>query len=315
MRILIISTNALGDTYLSCSALSSLLRYYQTSEISFVANENSKFFLGKFNIDKTFYLKRKSLNEIAKIFFLIRKEKYDLVYNFFPGRVNTFLFLGSISKVKAGFVNIKKKNEWYNSTQRLFLKGKERLNKSHFWRPSMNFLERIEMCLSASGVETNNIIKPRFSLDKLPNENFNNDVVIHFASRRSNKNIKNQELVNFIKHLCIEKNLRVGLTGIKEDFLKLEIFRNTKNVKFYCNLSIEELVTILLNSKIFIGVDSFPIHLADAYNIKTIGVFGDSRPESAFQTMNNKYIIRKNRISEISSTDILKVFETAYFSV
>jgi len=311
MKVLIISVNALGDTYLSCSVLSPIVKHFQKSEINFVANENSKFFLDKFELNNVLYLKSKSLNEIAKIFFILKKVKYDLVFSFFPGRVNSFLFLGSISKVKAGFVNIKKKKEWYNNTQRLFLKGAEKLKEKHFWKPNMNFLERIEMCLSASGVVVNQLNKPRFSFDKLITENFYNDVVVHFASRRSDKNIRNQELIKLIKYLSIEKNLKVGLVGIKEDFANVEDLRNVKTIKFYCNPSIEELITLLLDTKLFIGVDSFPIHLADAYNIKTIGIFGNTNPECVFQSMTNKYIVKNKTVSDINYRDVLDVFDTA----
>lgn len=312
MKILIISTNALGDTYLSCSALCPLRQQYDEPIIDFVANKDSELFLNQFHLNKIFYLKKKSFSEIIKTIFLIRKERYDLVYSFFPGRVNSFLLIGSNSKIKSGFVNMKKLNEWHTASQKLFLKGMNIASMYHIWNPQMNYLERIIMCLDSTGINVNDINKPKIPLSKTANQNVSSDIVIHFTSSRSYRNIKDSELMNLINHLSNKMNLKVNLIGSEKDFNKIDKFSDNNNVKFISDPSIEILISVLLKTKIFIGVDSFPIHLADAYNIETIGIFGGTRPESVFQSMANKLIIKKKAVNDISCNDILSVFNLAF---
>ena len=313
MKILIISVNALGDTYISCSAINFLKNHFQKLEIHFLANKNSKFFLEKFKLNKIFYLRNKTVRDIIKTLLLIKKEKYDIVYSFFPGRINSFFLIVSNSKVKSGFVNFRKLNEWYDSSQRLFIRGKSTESKIQYWKPSMNFLERVEMCLLSTDVIVNNLLKPKFNFKELIFEKNFSDVVIHFKSRRSNKSIKNQELINLIYDLINKKKLKVTLIGIKENFVDIEKICNNKNMKLVINPTIEKLISTLFETKIFIGVDSFPIHLADAYNIKTIGIFGNTYPNSVFQSMNNKFIIRKKKANDVSCKDILEIFEFVFF--
>ena len=313
MKVLIISVNALGDTYLSCAALKSLREKYNDPIIDFVANSNAKLFLDKFHLNRIFYLNKKSIIEVIKTFFLLREEKYDIVYNFFPGRVNSFFSLCSNSKIKSGFVNLRKLNEWHNSSQKLFLKGINISSGKQAWNPEMNYLKRITMCLNSTGVNVNDIDKPHIHLLSPSLRNNTNDVVIHFTSNRFDRNIKNSELVKLVTELINEMNLKVSLIGAKRDFVKIGKLRTHKNIQFISEPSIEMLISILTDTKLFIGVDSFPIHLADAYGVKTIGIFGDTNPKIVFQSMKNKFIVKKRAVKYIRSKDILEVFESAFY--
>jgi len=67
------------------------------------------------------------------------------------------------------------------------------------------------------------------------------------------------------------------------------------------------LIELMLKCKVFIGVDSFPIHLADAYEIKTIGIFESTNPDSVLQNRENKYILKKDAFEKIELKDIIDV--------
>lgn len=314
MRILIISLNALGDTYLSCSALSILRDHFRKPIIDFVVNKKSEFFIEQFNLNKIFYLKHKSIKEIIRTYYLLRKGKYDIAFSFFPGRVNTFFLIGSNAKIKSGFINLRRIDEWHDKAQTIYLKGRDVPFRKQIWKPKMNYLERIKICLISVGVVVKDLYKPRFSNPDLTLNNFNSDVVIHFTSSRFYRNLKSQEFQNLVYHLSTKMNLRVNLLGSKKDFIRFDKIRDSKNVQFVSDPKIDILIATLLKTKVFIGVDSFPIHLADAYNIKTIGIFGGTRPESVFQSMENKFIVQKRVVSDISCKNILDVFEFAFYN-
>ncbi len=73
-----------------------------------------------------------------------------------------------------------------------------------------------------------------------------------------------------------------------------------RNIKNYKNLSgrtsLQELITNILNLDLFVTGDSGPMHLAAAFQIPTVTIFGPTQPSETSQWMNKKNVIVKKNL-------------------
>ena len=115
-KILVVPTNAIGDTYLSMSAIPYIQEEMVDAEIDFLVSPNSKFLFSDENVNNVFTI-NKSLFAIIKLGIQIKKKKYDYIFSFFPGIVNSFFFTIVKSKNKGGFVNYLRRTEWFDKDQ------------------------------------------------------------------------------------------------------------------------------------------------------------------------------------------------------
>ena len=91
-----------------------------------------------------------------------------------------------------------------------------------------------------------------------------------------------------------------GGTGEKEIASDIEKYLIEKGVTNYQNLSdktsITELISQIENLDLFITGDSGPMHLAAAYKIPTVAIFGPTNDKETSQWMNEKSIIVKKNL-------------------
>ena len=278
-KILIISCNALGDTYLSAGALEALRGFAPSIEIHFIAQRNSIFFLQKLPIDKIFLLVSKKIIDIFKLINSIRKNKYDIVFTFFPGLVNSIFFYFTKSQIRIGFPNFIRRNQWYNISQKVIIKGIS--NQEFEWQPEMNYMLRISKLLELAGIDKKYVAKPIFNNIKPLGNHFSEGITIHYKATDNERSISNDDLIKFCTALLNKGIERITLVGTELDFDSHIIqFCEKNNVNIIMNPSLQELLNLILEVKVFIGVDSFPLHIADAYNTNFLGIFGPTFPSS-----------------------------------
>lgn len=300
MRILLISTNAIGDTYISCSAFFALKEKYPSCKIDIVALKSCEFFLSKIEFNKLFLLDKKTYSDVIYQIGKVRKIKYDYVFNFFPGQVNSFFFQFSSGIKKAGFRNIKKVKDWHNQDDTVATKPSDSIE--YKWKKTDNFLERISLPLKAVGIEGLNIRKPEFNPI---NEKKEYDIVMHFFSSDERKSLPVELINHIITELPKKFALKIVLIGSKEELKLIEGTTTESNLSFEELSDFNRTLSIIKNCSLFIGVDSFPIHLADAYGVKTLGIFTCTDENSVFQSMKNKFILRINDMEKIKGKDLI----------
>ena len=98
---LIISTNAIGDSYLSLSAIDSIKSTFPRSKIYFVINYKSNIISYAIPASEVFILKSKSVFSVINLLIKIWKIQFDYSLTFFPGRINSLLLLLSRAKIRA----------------------------------------------------------------------------------------------------------------------------------------------------------------------------------------------------------------------
>ncbi len=125
-----------------------------------------------------------------------------------------------------------------------------------------------------------------------------NKIIIAPISSDITKNINEQSLNILIKHLkkeFIQSSIIVALPREHKNMkIDVEKFIFAKNA-----INSTNFLDILLQSDLFVGVDSGPLHLALALNIDSIGVFG---PTSPFTILDNNQTIKIYRDTKLRNT-------------
>lgn len=280
--------NAIGDAYLSASAIPILRSYWadEKNEIHFVHSSKADFLIKELDIDKNFSLKRKSIFNVINTIFNLRENEYDIVLCPFPGRLNSIFYSLCNGKKKSGFINFKKVESWDDKVMPLNINGE---NSNINWNPDQNFLKRVQLCLEGVDVKIKSeISKLQFPLleDMSTAKNNKEYVLFHFNSRIPEKNISDELLIKIIE--AAKKEIPDLKLLDKPDIIN---YLDDKYVESINTQSLKDLVNLVKNCTLFIGVDSFPIHIADAYNKKIICFIKTSNLRSILKNMENKYPI------------------------
>lgn len=90
------------------------------------------------------------------------------------------------------------------------------------------------------------------------------------------KNIPTKENVKLINWITKNLGLKVYIIGRVKGLDKLEEIKGVKNLS--CKTSGSDLVTLAFNSELIVGPDSAGIHLAEAYRVPGVGIFGTLPP-------------------------------------
>ncbi len=287
-RCLIISTNALGDTYLSLSALPAL----KDMETDLLCPAAFKTYAEYFNLNKIFLLQSKKIKDVIELGMDMMDINYDYVFSFFPGRINTFFFNLAKSEIKCGYINCTNIPEWHNKPSKLSIRGKKKCH--YIWRPENNYLDRIFYALYYTGLKPTN-------LNKLPLPYFKpaiidkKFIICNFSSRSEFRNLPKSSSDKILNELNKVYNGEVFLLSDKQDEDYIINYSDTENV-----------LNHIISSEAFIGVDSFPLHIADAYNKKIIGLFSNTNSASAFQNSNDKVMLKEPDLNNISPQEIIK---------
>lgn len=279
ISFLISSTNAIGDSYLSLSAIASIKNTFPNSRIFIVLNYESNLLSPFIPAEEIFILKSRSIYSLINLLNKLRKIEFDYSLTFFPGRINTLLLLLSKAKIKAGFRNYRKIENWFNKSQKVYSNIKDA--RVQQWFPELNFLERIRIVLETVGISSNNIIK--FSLTQNPWKDVEKEsILIHPFSMIKNKSMSVSQLQALVNYLKEKSGCGIIITGGKELNSASEFYHwlSLMPVDIRDNEHLSSLVELILNSKIFFAVDSFPIHIADSYDCNFIGIFGPTNPRS-----------------------------------
>lgn len=296
-KILIISTNAIGDAYLSMSAIELLENEYGNVDFTFVFPKSAR----ELNISKdTNYKILYASKSIANFVLIIAKlfyHKYDFTFSFFPGRYNTFLLKLCRSKNKGGYFNYKKIERWDNQILIPTIYRQGEFEAAAKWSYSKNYLELIGNILRCFVPEvTVKKCKP-FISDKVI---YNSDtIIIHGISRNSDRSFTIAQFNTIVKFLDELSIKNIYILGSKKDNERIKENLNYSNVSYLSDLSLEKLV-MQLSTSFLIATDSFPLHIADAYNTNFIGLFTSTKPDAVLTNVKKSIILKKDSFSEIS---------------
>ena len=275
MKILIELPTWLGDTIMATPAIDNIINYYHEPEITVVGSFTSIELIN--NHPKV--VKAEVLNK--KYTYLIKEArnlgKFDVFFSFRSSFRSRILKLLISSKDKYLFEG----NKYQNCHQ------VEKYN--HY----------INDCLKTDFKAGKLNIKPSL------NSSFNySDPVVGINPGSSYGEAKRwypEEYAEVCVKLSLQYNIIIfggpGEEDIAVDIEKLLIENGIQN---YQNLaaktSINELINHIANLDLFITGDSGPMHLAAAFQIPTVAIFGSTNNKETSQWMNEKSIIVKKNL-------------------
>ena len=274
MKILIELPTWLGDTVMATPAIENLSNFFNDSEItligSIVAIEALK---NHPKVTKTYVLEKNYFN------------LYTTIKSF--GEFDVFFSFRSSfrSKFMKFFISSKRK---YQFDKNKFIEGHQVEKYNNFINIVMN-INSIpgELILHSKK-------KTKDSKNKLVGINPG-------ASYGSAKRWYPKKFADVAIDLSSHYDIVIfGGTSEKEIALDIEKYLIEKGVTNYQNLSdktsITELISQIENLDLFITGDSGPMHLAAAYKIPTVAIFGPTNDKETSQWMNEKSIIVKKNL-------------------
>lgn len=274
MKILIELPNWLGDTVMASPAIENLANYYSNSKITIVGSHASV--------------------EIIKNHPKVSKS-YVLSYKFFDlcrtikGLDDFDIYISFRGSLRAKFIKS------LVSAQSKYQFNKKKYPNVHQVEKYNNFVsEVIGIIVSPGSLVLHNLT--------LKNNNRKNKILglNPGASYGNSKRWYPKEFANVAEALSTNFDLLIfGGPGDEKIANEIESSLIKKGIKNYQNLagktSVIELIDKIANLDLFITGDSGPMHIAAAFQIPTVAVFGPTKHNETSQWKNNKSaIVKKN---------------------
>ena len=273
MKILIELPTWLGDTVMTTPAIENLVNHFNNVEItllgSFVAIEALK---NHPKVIKTYVLEKKNINlyKTLKDF-----DEFDVFFSFRSSLRSKFIKFYISSKSK------------YQFDKKKYIKDHQVEKYNNFINDSLNintFPGKLILHTKEKNLDRKN---------KLLGINPG-------ASYGSAKRWYPKEFADVAIDLSSQYDIIIFGGPDEKDIAKdIEKYLITKGVDNYKNLSaqitINELISQISNLNLFITGDSGPMHLAAAFQIPTVAIFGPTKDNETSQWMNEKsMIVKKN---------------------
>jgi heptosyltransferase-3 len=275
LKILVIKIRNIGDTLLMTPLIKNL-KLNTDAKIDVLINEESKSMLTHNpNINEIIIYPRKIIkNSKFKILkdinflFQIIKRKYDIIINLTEGDRGAIISLFSNSKKTLGYLP---KNRFLK-----FLKPydlyKESFERIHSVERDLSFLKLLNFKVFEKKLE---IFDNNLKID-LPK----NYVLIHPVAKWKFKYWERDRFAKVIDYIK-SKNYEVILTSSPNEYEKKylnDIYSlcGKKPLLYPGKFSLEEMKIVVKNAKLFLGVDTAIMHMASAYDIPIVALFGHS---------------------------------------
>ena len=273
MKILIELPTWLGDTVMATPAIENLVSHFNNVEITLLGSFVSiAAFKNHPKVLKTYVLDKQYINLYKK---LKDFDEFDVFFSFRSSLRSKFIKFYISSKSK------------YQFDKKKYIKGHQVEKYNNFINDSLN-INTFANKLILHTKEKNTDVK-----NKLLGINPG-------ASYGSAKRWYPKEFAKVAIDLSSQYDIIIFGGPNEKDIAKdIEKYLIEKGVENYKNLAaqitINELITQISNLDLFITGDSGPMHLAAAFQIPTVAIFGPTKDNETSQWMNEKsMIVKKN---------------------
>ena len=276
MKVLIELPTWLGDCVMATPTIENIVNYYNDVEITFISSFVS--------IEVMKYHPK-----VVKT--VILDKKYDVLYKSLKSLGYFDKFFSFRSSVRSKFL------KFFISAKNKYQFDKSKYNVGHQVEKYNNFVNNSLNINSTPGkllLYTNSKLKTQNS--KLPLLGINPG-----ASYGSAKRWYPKEFAKVASELSSQYDI-VIFGGPSEKDIAMDIEKSLieKGVNNYQNLAgkttIPELIDRISKLDLFITGDSGPIHVAAAFQIPTVTIFGPTKDDETSQWMNDKSIIVKKNL-------------------
>jgi len=274
-KILIIKPRGIGDVILSTIVLKNLKENLPECEIHYLTEsfaapvlENNPFVSKIYTFGKTLFQNIALIREL-------RKEKYDIIFDFYSNpRTAQFTFLTK-AKLRIGY-DKRGRNYAYN------LKIKITDPNLHSALAHLKFLQEIGLKTQSEEIlyfitESEKSFARKFFEENHLGENC---IGIIPGGGWSSKRCEPEKFAEICKAINEKWNFNFLILHGKEDFEDAEkIHSLIPEISLLApDTSLREMVALISQCKVVIANDSGPMHLSAALEIPTIGIFGPTNP-------------------------------------
>ena len=273
-KILIIGMNYIGDTIFITPLIRAIKKHYKDCIIDIVNGKRGIDILKENpHINKIIVREENTLENLLE---KLRKENYDI------GFAATTAFYGASILYKA---KIPIRAGVSSELRGIFLNKKTswKKHKRHIVDTILSILK--PMNIETDGIKTELFLteeENNFGIEKM--KNYKNCLLVHGGATRISKRYNAENFAELIEMFYKKIQVPIILIGSasKEDIdfankMKSKL-GNIITEDLTAKLSIRELMAVIKNSYALIGGDSAPLHIANAFNIYSIGIFGDTLP-------------------------------------
>ena len=276
MKVLIELPTWLGDCVMATPAIENIVNFYNDAQITFIGSSVS--IKAMKNHPKT--VKTVVLSKKYSDLYKVSKElgRFDVFFSFRSSIRSKFLIFLILSKNKYQFDKNKYQDQHQVKKYNDFVNASLKISSS---------AKKLKLYLD-SNVSLLAKLKPLLGINP-------------GASYGSAKRWYPQEFAKVASKLSHKYDIVIfggpGEKDIANDIEK-ELIKN--NVKNYQNLAgrttISELISHVSNLDLFITGDSGPMHVAAAFQVPTVAIFGPTKDKETSQWMNEKNIIVKKNL-------------------
>jgi len=292
-RIGIIHLNQIGDLLFSLPLLRALRDNFPQAEIhSIVRPHLAELLATSTDVSQLIPRQRGFINTL-RLLKKVRQNRYDLLITLANSGGAGFLTALSKAKVKAGFASF----PWG-----WFLDIKEKIEGHHSWLNNLKLLKRLEIEIKKNDYVGLLILPPADKSKELPAGKY--AVISPGTSRRRTvKAWSEEKFSELIIRLKETHQLNAVLVGGKENCQSNERIRQLvkekggqESLDLTGKTSVLDLAYLVKGASLFVGVDSGIMHLAAAFDIPVVGLFGPSDPAYVGPQNPRSIVIQKKDI-------------------
>lgn len=304
-RIIYFHLGGLGDCIHDLSALSQLVSCYPNARVYYICKTHAN------SLIKHSYLDKKISTITVDNFFDVIKAIFKT-----PFRADYFI-VGCGSNIAK--VNIFKKF-LFPRISGASLPDYPDQKLINFWTKASTFSVLLQPIKGAHRVFTNwslmdlmgikgDMHQPKLNYSKISNIQLPQDInkiinteylVVHHgaASLDSLKHFNDSKFSDIINTVIQKYDLNVVLVGgMQEVSASKRIFSLCKSSEHILDLtgklSLSQLMKVIFNSKLVLGTDSGPGHIAAALSVPTVSLFGPTDPRQCSPLTRNGYVVRQ----------------------
>lgn len=313
-KILVIHPQRIGDFLVLQPMIRALKKRFSQIPISFLASNDIKPLAERDpSLAKVFVFDEINVGlwEFLRLYHTLKKQSFDLIINCQTGFTNfkrTLLPLTGkryrIGFRRGGFVD-------------LFATHLIEMPKQHIIRQFPELLtplgiNNIDLTLKIF-YSDNDTQFVKTLLEKHGFKNKDRLVIIHPGNRNPLKRWKPEYFAKLADGLVKKKDIRIVLTGIKEDLpivKEIQDLMKMPSLNLIGQTDVLQLSTLIAKASLLISVDTAPIHIASATNTPTIGIYGPTETFywGAWNIKNQKIIETWPSCKLCENNDFNKIF-------
>lgn len=289
-KILCIKPRGIGDIVLSTIVLENLKDYFPSAEIHYLTEEFAKLSVANNPLVKKVVTYKKS-DFIFYTLIKVRKEKYDLIFDFWSNPKTAQITFFSGAKYRVGFA--------YRGRRYAFnIKSVTDRGNVHSAEHNLELLKVLSVPIISKNIHFYIAELEKSKAKKYFNEVFKSDEIVigiipsgGWASKRCDA----QKWIELCKNIYSRyKNQFLILWGPGDENDATQIYNALENVSVLApQTDLAEMAGLISHCNLVIANDSGPMHISAAMKIPTIGIFGPTDPKKhgPYSTISD-YIIK-----------------------